>query len=755
MAADFSARLNQLYKCIHEARSFVEALPELSRLILEQLDAERITVYQRGRHDGEIVSRFKIGNEVDEIRLPLSMSSIAGYVAMSQRTIRLDDVYDSDSIVAIHPDLRFDNHFDRRSGFRTRSMLVLPIKYSNVLIGVLQLLNKKNGSFTYVDVKQASEVAEIIAQKFRYELNCTQGPFEHLIQSRKVSAEKIEQLKQRAAEENVSVAHLLISELKLSPEEVGASLELHYQVPFAAYGPDVQLPLELLKKLNLDYLRSNLWVPLSVANDRAVVLIDDPSDVERIMEIEKILNARGYEFRVGFREDILRFLGVDGDGCRGMASELEELVGRLESDAACEDEALADPALDENAATIVQLVNKVIMDAHRLGASDVHVEPGDSKRPCVIRMRIDGVCREVLKLPQSHIRAVIARIKVLSRMDIAERRKPQDGKFMARMKMNPLELRVATIPTIHGESAVLRLLPPGGALPLGKLNLSERNERATRELAQSPHGLFLVVGPTGSGKTTTLHAILGHINTADRKIWTVEDPVEITQPGLQQVQVEPKIGLNFAAALRAFLRADPDVILIGETRDAETAHSCIEASLTGHLVFSTLHTNSASETVTRLLDFGLDPRNFADALLGVLSQRLVRTLCPNCKEKYRPGREEIVELIKIYGAQFFPELKIHPAEVELYKAAGCAECGGSGYRGRTGIHELLLVTPEMRQLISMKCEASRLQSQAIADGMRSLRQDGAWKVLRGMTDLQQLKRVAAEKTVQVCTPNPV
>ena len=746
MAADVGAKLHRLSKCIHEARSFLEILPELATQTLELFDAERLTIYQRGRHDREIVSRFKTGNEIKEIRLPLSATSIAGYVALSQQPVRIDDVYDAKSLTAIHPELKFDCRFDQRSCFRSRSMLVVPIKSANVLLGVFQIINKKGGPFTDEDFAKAKEVADILGQKFRYELHCTQGPFDYLVQTKKVSLDKIDELKQIAAGQRVSIPHLLVNDLKLSPEEVGTSLELYYQVPFLKYDPDHELPLALMKKLNLTYLKNNVWVPISFDGEKAVVLIDDPSNADRIMEVQRILNVRNYEFRVGFAEDILRFLGVEVEEPQEAAVNLEELVGRLESDAVVTEDAdiSLSSAVDENEATVVQIVNRLVIDAHRLGASDVHVEPRGGKEPAVVRMRVDGVCRQVLRIPASHIRAVIARIKIVSKLDIAERRKPQDGKFMVRLRKQPLELRVATIPTVHGESAVLRLLPSGGALPLERLNFSERNSRLTQELITHPHGLFLVVGPTGSGKTTTLHAILGHINTPERKIWTAEDPVEITQPGLQQVQIEPKIGLDFLTALRAFLRADPDVILIGEIRDRETAHSAIEASLTGHLVFATLHTNSAAETVTRLLDFGLDPMNFADGLLGILAQRLMRTLCSNCKRTYEPTEEEVENLIRLYDPELFPELNYSKEELQLYRPSGCGACGGTGYKGRTGIHELLVATPKLKRLIASRAEVPDIRAQGAADGMRILLQDGIWKICRGLTDLVQLRRVVAE-----------
>jgi type II secretory ATPase GspE/PulE/Tfp pilus assembly ATPase PilB-like protein len=290
----------------------------------------------------------------------------------------------------------------------------------------------------------------------------------------------------------------------------------------------------------------------------------------------------------------------------------------------------------------------------------------------------------------------------------------------------------------------MRVLSSGEPLPFERLALSERNRAAAEGMIGSPHGLILAVGPTGSGKTTTLHALLRLVNTPERKVITAEDPVEITQPRMQQVQVHHQIGLDFARALRAFLRSDPDVILIGEMRDLETAHVCVEASLTGHLVFSTLHTNSAPETVSRLLDMGLDPFNFADAILGVVAQRLVRTLCTDCKEPYRPSASEIGYLERLYDPSLFPELGVDRDSLQLYRSTGCDLCGGCGYRGRVAIHEVLVGTNAMKELVAEKPRPKRVRELAMQEGMRTLLQDGIAKIIQGHTDLTQVRAVTVQ-----------
>jgi type II secretory ATPase GspE/PulE/Tfp pilus assembly ATPase PilB-like protein len=411
----------------------------------------------------------------------------------------------------------------------------------------------------------------------------------------------------------------------------------------------------------------------------------------------------------------------------------------------------------------VKLVNKVIIDAYQQGASDIHVEPYPGKAKTEIRFRKDGELMKYIEVPGSYRMAIAARLKIMCDLDISERRKPQDGKIKFK-KFGPLdiELRVATIPTQGGvEDIVMRILAAGEPLPLDKMGFSKRNLQQTKETADKPYGLFFVCGPTGSGKTTTLHSVLGYLNTPEMKIWTAEDPVEITQKGLRQVQMNPKAGLTFAIAMKAFLRADPDVIMVGEMRDKETVSTGIEASLTGHLVLATLHTNSAPESIIRLLDMGMDPFNFADALLGVLAQRLARRLC-KCKEVHAATNEEIHALVEEYSLElqntaswkkdpkaarqkvydtWVKDFGNDKGELILHKAKGCDVCGNTGYKGRLGLHELLLGTDRIKKNIQEHARVAEMLATALEDGMRTLKQDGIEKVLQGLTDMAQVRAV--------------
>jgi len=391
-------------------------------------------------------------------------------------------------------------------------------------------------------------------------------------------------------------------------------------------------------------------------------------------------------------------------------------------------------------------LSRLLAAAIEIGASDLHLEPCTGKKDMNIRFRVDGTCFNYTKVPAVYRRALVSRIKIMANLDIAERRKPQDGKIRFKLgNQRTIELRVATLPTAGGnEDAVLRLLTAKEPMPLEAMEFMPGTLQTITMLAEKPHGIFLCVGPTGSGKTTLLHAILKHINTEERKIWTAEDPIEITQEGLRQLQIHQKIGLDFATAMRAFLRADPDVIMIGEMRDKETADIAIEASLTGHLVFSTLHTNSAVETVIRLLDLGCDPFNFADAMLGVLATRLCKRICAGCKETYRPSREEYDELLEGQGAAAEGSIIPEHSELQLFRGSGCDRCHRSGFRGRVPLHELLVGTDQIKQLIQARARTADLLSAAVGNGMQTLIRDGIRKVVQGLTTYRQVRAVAAK-----------
>ncbi|HDD44745.1 MAG TPA: type II/IV secretion system protein [Candidatus Desulfofervidus auxilii] len=562
--------------------------------------------------------------------------------------------------------------------------------------------------------------------------------FDYLLREGIITKEELEDAVTESKKENKSVEFILMQKYGVPKEEIGKSLSLFFGCEFVSFDPSIHIPLDLIRGLKYQYLKHNGWVPLRREENKIIVAIDNPHDLSKLDIIKTLLQSSDIELVVSIREDIENF--IDYFWGQESTPSIEELVETVE-EVAIDEEA---EEVSEADSRVIQFVNQMILDAWRKKASDIHIEPSPSDKITRIRFRIDGICQPYIQVPNAFTRAVVSRIKIMANLDIAEKRLPQDGKIKFKQKgKDLLELRVATVPTVGGlEDVVLRLLHTGTPLKLNEIGMSERNLKKFIDIISQPYGLVLVVGPTGSGKTTTLHSALSYINTPDKKIWTAEDPVEITQPGLRQVEVRPKIGLTFARIMRSFLRADPDVIMIGEMRDEETATIGIEASLTGHLVFSTLHTNSAPETVTRLLEMGLDPYNFADSLLGVLAQRLIRTLCKNCKEAYHPTKEEFDELVAEYGEEYFGRVGVkYSGNLILYRPKGCDVCGGTGYKGRMGIHELLINDDEIKALIKRKAPTEEIRKVAIRQGMTTLKQDGIEKVLKGYTDLKEVRRV--------------
>ena len=574
--------------------------------------------------------------------------------------------------------------------------------------------------------------------------------YDYLLRENIVTTDQLQQAFALAKKMNKSVEFILIEHHHIKKEAIEKSFTLFYGCPFRAYDPAFPVPHELLRNLKKAFLLNEMWIPLSWSKEGVEVLVDDPRDLNKTDNIKTLMKTAKINFSVAIREDIQEFIKNFFDSSNQMsetpavdeALDDFDLIPDVEFEEE-EDDTETDEA-DETSSQVVKLVDQAIIAAYRKNASDIHIEPSTISKATTIRFRLDGVCQEYMKVPNSMVRGIISRIKIMSNLDIAERRLPQDGKIKFRRKGVPtFELRVATLPTAGGyEDVVMRILASAGAMAIDEMGLTERNLSIMKKIIAKPYGLILAVGPTGSGKTTSLHAILGHINKPGIKIWTAEDPIEITQGGLRQTEVKPKIGLNFARMMRAFLRADPDVIMIGEMRDEETASIGIEASLTGHLVFSTLHTNSAPETITRLLDMGLNPLNFSDAFLGVLAQRLTRRLCDKCREEIPLTQDEFERIVTDYGEEDFPKTGIeYDGEMTCYRREGCESCSGTGYRGRMGIHELMEGTPDLKLMIKQQANTEQIYERAMQEGMLTLKQDGILKVLKGESDLEEVRRV--------------
>jgi type II secretory ATPase GspE/PulE/Tfp pilus assembly ATPase PilB-like protein len=742
-------RLVHLIDRIHSAKTLDSIFIEVQGELLTFFNADRMTLYAVDLEKKEIYSKFLALDAVKEIRVPISPKSVAGFVALTKQTVNIADAYDGAELKRLSPELHFDSSFDKRTGFRTTQILCMPVLHEGRVLGVVQILNKKAGTrFTKDDEASVARIAKTLGIAFNNQAQLGAqrrgAKFDYLIAQGLLSQDEVNQAIGVARQKNIDVETVVLEQFRVPKAELGVSLSQYYRVPFIEFNDKVIPPPDLMKDLKLEFLKRNLWLPIRREEGAVVVLIDNPQDLQRVDAIYQLLRGQQIKLAVGLRKDIATFLAAAGGELQSRDN-IGNIISDLGNEAAVEREETVGADIDENDSAVIRLANQIIIDAYKARASDIHVEPYGAQRDTMIRLRIDGQCREYQRIPGAYRRALAARLKIMAQLDIAERRKPQDGKIKFHVPDGrDIELRVATLPTQGGnEDVVMRVLAASEPIPVDKLGMTERNLREIRTAAEKPYGLVLVVGPTGSGKTTTLHSVLAHINRPERKIWTAEDPVEITQYGLRQVQVQPKIGFTFAAAMRSFLRADPDIIMVGEMRDEETASTGIEASLTGHLVFSTLHTNSAVETVVRLLDMGLDPFNFADALLTVVAQRLVRRVCAECREDYHPEREEFDELVYAYGEDDFQKLGLkYDDDFVLYRGKGCGACDSSGYRGRVGIHELLVATDPMKKLIQSKARVAEMVKVAKEEGMTTLVQDGILKVLEGLTDLKQVKAVA-------------
>jgi type II secretory ATPase GspE/PulE/Tfp pilus assembly ATPase PilB-like protein len=743
---------------------------EVSADICQLFNADRLTIYSMGEDKQSIVSKVKTGlNSFKDLKLPIAEHSIAGYVALSKKTANIKDVYDEGELRSLNANLRFLQEVDKRTGYRTKQMLVAPIVEAgtNELIGVIQIINNKAGvPFGALTEDGVAELSQTLAIAFkqRQKPQAVKTKYDYLIADAVLSAGEFELASRQARKKAVDIESVLTEEFQVKIPAIGAALSKFFGVPYEAFKPDRVKPMDLLKNLKREYVEANQWLPIDDTKEGLVVICLDPERIKSSRVASNVFPKARIVYRVAtqkdFKDTCNHFYGaetvVDSGNIDDMLSGMADDDGGALESSTDEVSAAADNEL-------VKLVNKVVIDAYNQGVSDIHIEPYPGKAKTEIRFRKDGSLAAYIEVPASYRSAIVARIKIMCDLDISEKRKPQDGKIKFK-KFGPLdiELRVATIPTAGGvEDVVMRILAAGEPMPLEKMGFSPRNLETIQTTVSKPYGLFFVCGPTGSGKTTTLHSVLKFLNTPDTKIWTAEDPVEITQKGLRQVQVNKKAGLDFAAVMKAFLRADPDIIMVGEMRDKETTSTGIEASLTGHLVFATLHTNSAPESIIRLLDMGMDPFNFSDALLGILAQRLAKRMC-SCKQAYTPDPAELTSFLKEYCEELMStgRFKADPkgsmeavykewvkhygndkGQLTFYKPVGCDKCGGSGFKGRCGLHELLIATDKLKKLIQEHARVAEMLAQCLEDGMRTLKQDGMEKCLTGVTHIKEVRSV--------------
>ncbi|MGA1867393.1 MAG: GspE/PulE family protein [bacterium] len=771
----YKEKLLYITNQIHAAKGVDDIFLRIQGDILELFEAERITIYAVDEQYNKLYSKYKVGNEIGLIAVDINKKSIAGYVAFTQKHLNIEDAYNNEELKNIDPELTFNQRYDLQSNYRTREVLADGIMFQGHVQGVVQLINKKGGGkFSLTEISSLKEICKTLGIAFHNQAERQRNlttKFDTLVQKNIITQDELKESIVKARDKKNNIVSVLINEYKVEKTQILESLSNFYQCPFIEYNPALIIDRALLKGLSPKFLSKHRWTPYKEIEGGIEVLVDDPADFQKIEEIKTYLNNQNVKIIGALVGDIIQFINSlnrlekkplrkkkpklekkeesdeedeeDLEETSQPEDNLDDLLSELEEEDIQSQDDDEDITLSEGDSAIIKLANQILRDAYEKGASDIHIEPQAGKDPIIVRFRIDGECKKVFEIPASYKRALASRLKIMAKLDIAERRLPQSGKIKFRVKKKKIELRVEVTPTVGGnEDLVLRILASSKPKPLAEMNFSKYNLKYLQEIISSPYGLVLVVGPTGSGKTTTLHSALGHINKEETKIWTAEDPVEITQKGMRQVQVHSAIGLTFANCMRSFLRADPDVVMVGEMRDKETAAIGIEASLTGHLVFSTLHTNSAAETIVRLLDMGMDAFNFANALLGILAQRLIRTLCPACKEEFHPEKEEYIELMHHYGEELFKKrMRIEYSDkLRLWRSKGCEKCG-SGYKGRMGIHELLVGTDEIKRLIIEGADTNVIASKAIQNGMTTLKQDGIMKVFAGYTDLRQIRKV--------------
>jgi type II secretory ATPase GspE/PulE/Tfp pilus assembly ATPase PilB-like protein len=751
---------------------------DISNDICTCCEAERVTIYVVSGGRTSIISKVKTAPASgDDETLPLAADhGIAGYVARNRRILNIKDAHDRKELNGFDPPVYFLRELDKSTATRTMQVLAAPILQdgsSGRVIGVVQVMNTLGGGpFTKAAEARLGRICEELGRALsrgvqsdsaleRSGMLLTRTKYDLLVLEGVISSSQLDTAFGTARRRAADIEEVLVNEFQVKDETIGRILAKYYRVPYEPFSPDRPRPAELLGKLKRGFVQSQGWLPLREDRDELVVLATDPEHVRLSGIVQQVFPRRRISYRYcthrEFASTLRHFYGREDSFLP-----IDTIIGRLESAPTDRSPDAAEEKVEPDSAT-VQLVNRIIIEAHQQHASDIHIEPRPGNRETKVRFRIDGSLVDFTEIPASYHAKLTARVKIMADLDISNRREPQDGKIPFRRFYPPLdiELRVATIPTVRGkEDVVLRILAAGKPVPLDQTGLSARNLEALKTLVSKPYGLFLVCGPTGSGKTTTLHAVLGHINTPDTKIWTAEDPIEITQDSLRQVQINPRTDLTFARAMRAFLRADPDVIMVGEMRDRETTAIGIEASLTGHRVLATIHTNSAAESIVRLLDLGMDPFNFADALLGVLAQRLAKRLCAKCKRPHVARREEVMLLLteycqdlrntdrykadpkaameSVYG-EWAKEFAYDKGNFIIYEAAGCDACRNTGYSGRIALHELLVATESVKRNIHERARVSDVLRTAVNEGMRTLRQDGIHKVLQGITDMPAVR----------------
>ncbi len=545
----------------------------------------------------------------------------------------------------------------------------------------------------------------------------------------------LERARSLQQERGLSLAEALLSSGELGDHDLLQALSLQWNIEYLPLIGEPEVDPALLDKLPVSFLRRYTMVPLKWKGDDMVVAVHDPHEQEPLFDISRALGVKHVRRVLASRQEIYaainRLNELKDESAKEIMADIEE-----EEDALLKDlENIQDITVMETEAPIIRLVNRIMVQAFRERASDIHVEPYETD--VKVRFRVDGILHDVLSLPKRVQSAVVSRVKVMATLNIAEKRLPQDGRIGIKLGDHSVDLRISVVPTVNGERVVMRILDKSSVLlGLEELGFYPDDLAIVERLSRQEHGIVLVTGPTGSGKTTSLYSMLNRINSPDKNILTIEDPIEYQLKGIGQIPVNAKVGLTFASGLRSIVRQDPDVILVGEIRDLETAEIAIQAALTGHLVFSTLHTNDASSAITRLIDMGIEPFLVTSSVNAIMAQRLVRRICNKCRQAYFPEDESLLEI----GLS----KEMLDKDGFLYRGAGCPECLDTGYKGRTGIYEILTMTDTIKSTILKTSDSNQIKQQGIREGLHTLREDGARKVEAGITTIEEVLRVTQQ-----------
>jgi type II secretory ATPase GspE/PulE/Tfp pilus assembly ATPase PilB-like protein len=760
---EFHKSIQRITNRINDTDNLEEIFTDINEDIRQLFNINVLNIYAVDRPKKEIYSMRLEDSILKEIRLPINNSTIAGHAANTKRMIHINDAYNEREIRKIHEQLSFDRNLDKKKGIVTGQVMAIPILHDGSIMGVMEIMNKK-GSDKIDDYRQIflDEIFNALGNTFADNENAPNqnrdDKFDYLIEHGLVTEADMRKAWKKARNQKELIENILMRRYNVYREDIGKALAEYYHCQFISYNGMLPIPHDLLKNIKEKHLQSLLLVPLNKINGKINVIVDDPANIVKREAIEGLLKTKTIKYSVSLTEDILKYIdrfyssdevAVDVEVEKEEEEDKKDYIPIVEFRAKMETEKMtikdeSNEVIKQTPDTIEQLVNKIIHEANSRLASDIHIEPNMDTNNIEIRYRIDGVCLLYQTLPYRFLDALISRIKVISNLDPSVKGMPQDGKIRFKKPAGgEIELRVAIIPTQGGvEDVVMSILAKGKVMPLEVIGLSKRHYWELLKLLERYQGMILFAGPTGSGITTTIHACLANINTPEKKIWTAEATVEIKQHGLRQVEIQPQTGLTFAKTMRSFLNADPDVIMVGGMPDFETARICIETSLNGRLILGAMPTQSTTETIVRLMDMGVDSVNFADGLLGILAQRLVRTLCKKCKETYHPSKEEYEELAELYGNEYFETLNLsYSNDLELYRPKGCDDCDQTGYTGRIGIHELLIVSRNIKRMIQRRKNVEFIQQAAMAEGMTTLLQDGIIKAIQGHTDVNQIRRI--------------